>query len=180
MAAFHALYFQGEDQAKAAIKGCHTFSDTIKYLLFVGPYWTLVEYGPFTSIQLEIRTHKPSASSDFKESSKAIRRLNSPAVHRTLYLLGTISSAEQLESILASTDQHAAPLRAAASAFNCESIYSTTNWPTFSSNSTEFLKYLSSGGRSGRALSHVFSQILNSFAHVIVWAVYYLCHRRHR
>jgi hypothetical protein len=123
MAAFHALYFQGEDQAKAAIKGCHTFSKTIKYLLFVGPYWTLAEYGPFTSIQLEIRTHKPSGSSDFKESSRAIRRLNLPAVHRTLHLLGTIASTEQLESILASTDEDAAPLRAAASAFNCESIY---------------------------------------------------------
>ena len=56
MAEFRDLYYQGEDQAKAAIKGGKTFS-SIPYLLFIGPYWTNITYGPFNSAQLDIRTH---------------------------------------------------------------------------------------------------------------------------
>jgi hypothetical protein len=73
MAAFHALFYQGEDKAKAAMKGMQTFSNTIPFLLFVGPYWASVQYGAFTPAQLSVRTHKPSDSSDFKEAVKAAR-----------------------------------------------------------------------------------------------------------
>jgi len=91
MAAFHALFYQGEDQAKAAIKGMQTFSNTIPFLLFVGPYWASVQYGPFTPAQLSVRTHKPSDSSDFKEAVKAARRLSEIPTQRHIYLLGRLS-----------------------------------------------------------------------------------------
>ena len=93
MNAFHSLFYQGEDQAKAAIKGGHALSETLPYLLFVGPYFTPVNYGPFTPQQLGVRTHKPSDSADYKESLRAASRLASEPVICPLYLLGTNDSA---------------------------------------------------------------------------------------
>lgn len=104
MTKFHDAYFQGEDQAKAAIKGGKMFSNTIHYLLFVGPYWTSVTYGPFTPAQLNIRTHKPSDSGDFREAAVAARRLAGPPTPRKLCLLGTDESRTKLEDIISLTD----------------------------------------------------------------------------
>jgi len=109
MNAFHSLFYQGEDQAKAAIKGGHALSETLPYLLFVGPYFTPVNYGPFTPQQLGVRTHKPSDSADYKESLRAALRLTSEPVVHPLYLLGTNDSAMQLEMIISSTDVLAQP-----------------------------------------------------------------------
>lgn len=117
MIEFHDLYYQGEDQAKAAIKGGKTFSNTIPYLLFVGPYWTNVTYGPFNSAQLDIRTHKPSDSGDFREAARAATKLASPPIFRKLYLLGTDKSHTKLEDIIASTDVAFSALRDEASKF---------------------------------------------------------------
>jgi hypothetical protein len=44
-AAFHLAFFQGEDQAKAVIKGDYAYSTSQKYLIFVGLYWTPANYG---------------------------------------------------------------------------------------------------------------------------------------
>ena len=68
MAALHTLYYQGEDQAKAAIKGEQTLASSVPWLLFVSPYWASVVYGPFSAGQLTVRTHKPSDSADFLET----------------------------------------------------------------------------------------------------------------
>jgi hypothetical protein len=47
-AAFHTLYFQAQDQAKAAIKGQYPLlGDTVQWILVVGPYWVPVVFGPF-------------------------------------------------------------------------------------------------------------------------------------
>ena len=62
LSAFHTVFYQAEDQAKAAIKGGHTLSETIPYLLFIGPYFTPVKFGLFNLQQLGVRTHKPSGS----------------------------------------------------------------------------------------------------------------------
>ncbi|KIM58462.1 hypothetical protein SCLCIDRAFT_1088969 [Scleroderma citrinum Foug A] len=118
-AAFHLAFFQGEDQAKAVIKGGVAHSAAIQYLIFIGPYWTPVTYGPFTPIQLEIRTHKPSDSGDFVESLRAARRLARTPARRTLYLLGTQESEVQLEYIFSTTDAAAEPLRNEAKAYTC-------------------------------------------------------------
>jgi hypothetical protein len=117
--AFHSLFYQGEDQAKAAIKGGHTLSTAIPYLLFVGPYFTPVKFGPFTSEQLGVRTHKPSGSADYKETVKAASRLASPPTPRTLFLLGTRDSALELERIISSTDTLARPLMQEAATYQC-------------------------------------------------------------
>ena len=81
MRSFHKLYFQGEDQAKAAVKGKHTVDDDIvRWLLFIGPYWASANYGPFTPEQLGVRTHKPSGSADYVEAKKAKSRLQGQSI----------------------------------------------------------------------------------------------------
>jgi hypothetical protein len=117
--AFHSLFYQGEDQAKAAIKGGHTLSTVIPYLLFVGPYFTSVNFGPFSSEQLGVRTHKPSDSADYRETVKAASRLASPPTRRTLYLLGMHESAPELERIISLTDVLAWTLRKEAATYQC-------------------------------------------------------------
>ena len=112
MTVFHTLFYQREDQAKAAIKGNMTFSMTMPYLLFSGPYWTSVQYGPFTSAQMTVHTHKPSDSADFVETTKAAHRLAMAPVQRHLFLLGTPESAEELERVIASMDGIAQALQA--------------------------------------------------------------------
>ena len=113
MSTFHEVFFQGEDQAKAAVKGHHfSETDTVPWLLFIGPYWTRVQYGPFSPAQLTTRTHKPSDSADFMATLIAEKKLASVA--RPLYLLGTAESAMQLEQFIASTDSTVQHLRDAA------------------------------------------------------------------
>ena len=52
--AFHQLFYQVKDQAKAAIKNNLAFKgDRIGWILIVGPYWTKQTYGPFTEAKLE-------------------------------------------------------------------------------------------------------------------------------
>ena len=123
--AFHDLYFQGEDQAKAAIKGGFDFPNRsqIPFFLFVGPYWTSVFYGPFSEAEITVRTHKPSPSADWKETSRAMLRLNSNPSRRTLYLLGTTQSAIAMGQVIAATDGYAAPLRAAAKEFQGKNFF---------------------------------------------------------
>ena len=118
MSAFHEVFFQGEDQAKAAVKG-HHFSETgtAPWLLFIGPYWTPVQYGPFSPAQLTTRTHKPSDSADFMATLVAEKKRASTPVVRPLYLLGTAESAMQLEQFIASTDSSVQHLRVAAAGY---------------------------------------------------------------
>ena len=97
---------------KAVIKGNMTFSTTMPYLLFSGLYWTSVRYGPFTSAQMTVHTHKPSDSADFVETTKAACCLAMAPVQRRLFLLGTPESAEELEQVIASTDGVAQALQA--------------------------------------------------------------------
>lgn len=88
-------------QLKAAIPR----REAIPYLLFVGPYFTPVKFGPFNPQQLGVRTRKSSSSADYKETLKAKSKLTSPLTRRKfkLYLLGT-------NDIISSTDTLARPL----------------------------------------------------------------------
>ena len=109
------MYFQGEDQAKAAVKGKLVPAlEGMTWLLFFGPYWTLVTYGPFSPAQLTTRTHKPSPSGYFMATIKARRKLEQVHTKRRLYLLGTAISASQLESVVAMTDERVKNLQHAA------------------------------------------------------------------
>ena len=119
MAALHTLYYQGEDQAKAAIKGEQTLASSVPWLLFVGPYWASVVYGPFSAGQLTVRTHKPSDSADFLETIRANLRLKRAPVQRDLYLLGTNESAAELERIFAHTDPLVDIWRREAAVYHC-------------------------------------------------------------
>jgi len=119
LSTFHSLFYQGEDQAKAAIKGRQTFLDLIPFLLFVGPYWVSVRYGPFTPNELGVRTHKSSDSADFLETTRAIARFNAQPIRRRLYLLGTNESTAELERVISSTDHLAENLRAEAAQYSC-------------------------------------------------------------
>jgi hypothetical protein len=117
--ALHGLYYQGEDQAKAAVKGEQTLMADIPWLLFVGPYWASVVYGPFSADQLTVRTHKPSDSADFLETMRAKLRFEQPPVQRHLFLLGTDESAAELERIFTHTDPMVDGWRNEAAVYDC-------------------------------------------------------------
>jgi hypothetical protein len=89
-------------------------TEQVPWLLFIGPYWTPVQYGPFSPAQLTVRTHKPSDSGDFMATLYAAKSLGSTLILRPLYLLGTAASDTQLENVIASTDAGAQAMRDAA------------------------------------------------------------------
>lgn len=102
--AFQDAYLQGEDQAKALIKnGYHTDPcNTLPYLLFVGPYWAPVIYGPFSEDELSVRTNI-SESADWKASRRFM--VQEPP-KRSVYVLGTKRSRARLAKLFSETDVH--------------------------------------------------------------------------
>ena len=99
------MYFQGEDQAKAAVKGKLVPAlEGMTWSLFIRPYWTLVTYGPFSPAQLTTCTDKPSPSGYFIATIEARQKLEQVPTKYHLYLLGTAISASQLESVLTMTN----------------------------------------------------------------------------
>ena len=100
-------YLQAEDQAKAAVRGDHLPAQRpLDYLLFVGPYWAHVSLGPFSQVDLSVRTHKQSPSGDFAADLRAKMRLNQRPVHRVLHLVGTMESQQKLEEIISMTEDY--------------------------------------------------------------------------
>jgi hypothetical protein len=116
-AAFHLLWFQGEDQAKAFVKNHYNLEGRIRYLLFVGPYWTLIEYGPFSEAQLTVRSHKVSRSGDWFETVRLEARMQQAPKQLELYLLGTDASYRKLSELFAVTDIPAIPMLQAAQSY---------------------------------------------------------------
>ena len=114
---FHGLFYQAEDQAKSAMKGSSNLTVPMPFLLFVGPYWTSVQFTAFNDAQLSVRTHKPSTSGDFIEATNAQARLMSRPKRRHIYLLGTAASRAEMERVIATTDLAAQPLIGAALSF---------------------------------------------------------------
>lgn len=111
LAAFHSLYFQAEDQAKAAYKNDYPLRhDGIHWILLIGPYWTPQLFGPFSEAENPVRAHKASDSADYDELVKVLDAMHGePRQLHELYLLNTNESFARLEQILASTDQLAQP-----------------------------------------------------------------------
>jgi hypothetical protein len=74
--AFHVLYFQAEDQAKAAIKNRYQpLPKTVHWVLIIEPYWTPVTFGPFSDAELTVRSHKKvSSSANWEAQSKMEER----------------------------------------------------------------------------------------------------------
>jgi hypothetical protein len=101
--AFHTTQFQARDQAKAAVKGGHLPNKQLQWLIFVGPYFTVLEFGPFTHEQLITRTHKPNASGDFQQTLVIMTEKSADPIERDVYLLGTPEAAEKLELYLTTT-----------------------------------------------------------------------------
>lgn len=99
----HVSQFQAIDQAKAAVKGGLLPNKKLLWLMFVGPYFTMLEVGPFSNAQLITRGHKPNPSGDFGASlAVALQKAAQPTV-RDLYLLGTPDAGVQLEFFINST-----------------------------------------------------------------------------
>ena len=95
--AFHALSLRAQDQAKTAIRNKYTFSDTVDWIVLIGPYWTDFRFGPFTEAQLAAQAPNPSPSAG-----------SGPVPHLPdLFLLCEDDSYRRLEAILASTDGEA-------------------------------------------------------------------------
>jgi len=111
--AFHSLYFQAQDQAKAAIKGQYPLlGGTVQWILLIGPYWVPVVFGPFAEAELTVRAHKKeSPSGDWLAQVSLNReRDGSPRPLPELNLLCDDSSFARLEQIISATDAHAQPL----------------------------------------------------------------------
>lgn len=103
---FHICQFQARrDQAKAAVKGGHLPNEQLLWLMFIGPYFTILEFGPFTNDQLITRTHKPNASGDFFQALNIKAEKDSVPVERDVYLLGTPEAAAKLEIFITTTSQ---------------------------------------------------------------------------
>ncbi|ETW74866.1 hypothetical protein HETIRDRAFT_241971, partial [Heterobasidion irregulare TC 32-1] len=111
MGLLHLMYYQGEDQAKAAVRSEYVSDNVpIPWLLFIGPYWTPVLYGPFTPQELSVRVHKHHPSADFQDSVNAMNKLLGKPQVRPLFLLGTIAARNRLEQFIQETDVLAQPL----------------------------------------------------------------------
>jgi len=100
---FHNAQFQARDQAKAAVKGGHLPNKELQWLIFVGPYFTILKFGPFTKEQLITRTHRPNASGDFQQTLTILAQKNADPIERDVYLLGTPEAAEKLELFINTT-----------------------------------------------------------------------------
>jgi hypothetical protein len=111
MSAFHTLFFQAQNQAKAAYKNKYPLSnDGIQWILLVGPYWLPRTFGPFSEPESTVRAHKVSGSADFDETMKLLEDMEGPPPEiQELYLLGTPESFTRLEEIVAYTDVLAQP-----------------------------------------------------------------------
>jgi hypothetical protein len=110
---FHTLYFQAQDQAKAAIKGQYPLlGGTVQWILLIGPYWVPVIFGPFTEDELTVRAHKKeSPSGDWLAQVILNReRDGSPRPLTELNLLCDDNSFARLEQIISATDALAKPL----------------------------------------------------------------------
>jgi|SRR6266850_801766 len=106
--AFHTLRFQAESQAKAAIKNQLSHTNTVSWILVVGPYWRHVKFGPFTPSGLSVRALKSSSSADFLATSLESDRVDKQAPPlTTLFLLCEDESFQRLEGILRATDTRA-------------------------------------------------------------------------
>ena len=99
----HVCQFQAIDQAKAAVKAGLLPNAKLLWLMFVGPYFTILKIGPFSEDQLITRSHKQNPSGDFAESLAITSRKAAQPVTRDLYLLGTPDAAEKLEFFITST-----------------------------------------------------------------------------
>ena len=114
--AFHSLYFQAQDQAKAAgIKGQYPLLG-VQYsgiwILLIGPYWVPVIFGPFTEDELTVRAHKKeSPSGDWL--AQVILNQERDGSSRPLTELNFFcdnNSFTQLEQIISATDALTQPL----------------------------------------------------------------------
>lgn len=101
----HTCQFQARDQAKAAVKGGHLPNEQLLWLIFIGPYFTILKLGPFTNNQLITRSHKPNASGDFLETLAIKSEKRADPLEHDVYLLGTPEAAEKLEFFINSTSK---------------------------------------------------------------------------
>ena len=111
--AFHSLYYQAMDQAKAAYKNNYPLRadarDGVYWILLVGPYWTVEKFGPFTRGELGVRAKKKSDSGDYEETTKLWNEMAKTRQLSKLYILNSDESSRRLEEIFNSTHQVAQP-----------------------------------------------------------------------
>lgn len=108
--AFHTLYFQVMDQAKAAYKNQYPLCEDGFYcILLVGPYWTVEKFGPFTEAELSVRALKKSDSGDQEATARLTKSMEKLRELSQLYIFNSEESYNRLEEILISTDEAAQP-----------------------------------------------------------------------
>lgn len=95
---------QAKDQAVSAVKESRLPNRRLKWLLFVGPYFSEIELGPFSDAELQTRKHKPNPSGDYMELLIGKVEKMAPPVYVLLYLLGTVEGADKLEGYITETE----------------------------------------------------------------------------
>lgn len=111
-AAFDVALIQAMDQAKAAFKNnyCFNHGQPVYWMVVVGPYWTPVQFGPFSDSDLTIRGHKTSPSEDFTARVEFESwREQGPFKLSELYCFNSQASYDRIEAILSETDAAAQP-----------------------------------------------------------------------
>lgn len=94
---------QATDQVKAAIKNNALPNTTIRWILSIGPYFTIIELGGFSEAELATRGHRPNDSGDFEVSQiiadNYLQDLNEP-FRGKIYRLGTAEGAIAMHKYL--------------------------------------------------------------------------------
>jgi hypothetical protein len=103
-ASLRAAYIQASDQVKSAIKiGAVANNVPIRWIIAVGPYFTIQSFGPFTKDELDTRGHRPSDSGDYEVSS-AIEQWRRDAAEKPLpgsvHCIGTLDGSTALHNYL--------------------------------------------------------------------------------
>lgn len=98
---------QACDQVKAAVKSGHLPSDEhIHWLIGVGPYFAIRQFGPFSLEELTTRGHRPNDSGDFgvlKMLEKVRHEEKTKKLAYPLYRIGTQEGAVVLHKYLQDT-----------------------------------------------------------------------------
>lgn len=102
--AVHQARYQAQDQAKTVVKNklIKSGEEHLTWLIFIGPYFTSIDFGPFNTDQLDTRSHKANDSGDFHETALTAYG-KSKIPNYPMYRLGTREAERQLERFITST-----------------------------------------------------------------------------
>ena len=101
--AFAVAAKQASDQVKAAIKnGADPQDEVISWVITIGPYFIVKNFGPSNQAELDTRGHRPNPSGDagVTEAIEETLEQNRIQILEPIYLIGTPAAATAVEEFL--------------------------------------------------------------------------------